>query len=121
MQTTEEYVIDFERFWAWLGRHANCIIEAGSPDFALFDHDDFHWQVAETPDGERVVQLVRGKDLVGEVAVEANRVLAVHAITMEPGRFRFDLVGAEADEALRYFVLAHAFDESKTHARSLQH
>jgi hypothetical protein len=120
MQTTEEYVIDFERFWNWLSRHANCIMEAGSADFALFDHDDFHWQMTEA-DGERVVQLARGKDLVGEIAVEPTRVLAVHATTMEPGRFRFDLVGAEDDEALRYFVLAHAFDESKTHARSLQH
>lgn len=121
MDSTEEYVIEFERFWMWLVRHANCIIEAGSPDCVLFDHDDFHWQIDETVDRQRVVQLLRGKDLVGELVVESRGVLAVHAIGIEEGRCRFDLVGAQSDEAVRYFVLAHGFEENQRHARALQH
>jgi len=35
--------LSFDKFWAWLAGHANCIVRAGTPEVVLLDHDDFHW------------------------------------------------------------------------------
>ena len=74
-----------------------------------------------TPERERVVQLVRGKDLVGEIVLDPRQVLAVQATPMEEGRYRFELVGSGSDEALYFFVVAHGFEENERHSRSVQH
>ena len=29
--------LTFEKFWTWLGGHANCIVRAGTPEAVLLD------------------------------------------------------------------------------------
>src|SRR5438477_358466 len=61
--------LSFEKFWAWLAGHANCIVRAGTPEVVLLDHDDFHWTLITEDDHTLVVQLARAKELVGELLV----------------------------------------------------
>ena len=61
--------LPFDAFWSWLQAHPNCIIRAGTPEAVLYDDDDLHWHFsAEGPD-TFLVQLQRGKKLVGEMMV----------------------------------------------------
>ena len=60
--------LSFENFWAWLQAHSNCVLRAGTPEVVLFDHDDYHWHMSAEDEGVLLVQLIRGKELVGEFA-----------------------------------------------------
>ena len=61
--------LTFDKFWQWLGGHANCIVRAGTPEVVLIDHDDFHWTLMTEDDHTRVVRLARAKDLVPSEAL----------------------------------------------------
>ena len=117
--------LSFDRFWRWLRRHANCILRAGTPDSFLYDHDDLHWHLDEDDDRVPTVQLLRGKQLLGELVVETREILFVQAVPDpdgEQGQFVFELVGGSGDEpyALYHFVLAHGFDEEAAHRTQLK-
>ncbi len=60
--------LSFEAFYTWLQLHPSCILRAGTSDVSLYDDDDLHWAFVSE---EQVlyVQLVRGKRLIGELAV----------------------------------------------------
>jgi hypothetical protein len=110
----------FDRFWRWLKRHPNCILRAGTPDAYLFDADDLHWHLDEDEDRTPSVQLLRGKQLLGEILIEARDILFVQALPDpdgDEGQFLFELVGGTAAEPspLYHFVLAHAFEEGAGH------
>src|SRR5688572_61798 len=111
-----EYTVAFDRFWAWLKEHCNCILEAATPECSLFDHEDLHWHVAESPEGVRLVQLIRGKALLVEVMVEVRADSLVRASMeegSEPPRHRFELSGPSVEDSPRYvFVLAHGMDDA---------
>ena len=115
----------FDRFWRWLRRHANCILRAGTPDAYLYDQEDLHWHLDEDEDRAPVVQLLRGKQLLGEIVIEVSDVLFVQALP-DPdggeGQFLFELVGGGGDEpfAAYHFLLAHAFEEEATHGPQLK-
>src|SRR5690606_1905588 len=73
--------IQFDAFWRWLGGHVNCILRAGTTEAVLFDHEDFHWTIADEDDHTRVIQVARGKELVGELVVFPAE---ISYIQMEP-------------------------------------
>jgi len=107
----------FETFWQWLMRHPNCILRAGSPDAVLYDDEDIHWHFAAD---EQVlyVQTIRGKRLMGELAIDSERVAYVEWVGEEPdGEHVFELVAemvAEMEEqrlAAYFIVVSHPFEE----------
>lgn len=110
-------MLGFDEFWHWLQGHINCIISAGTPDAVLYDHDDFHWNLGRevTPEGpeELLVQLVRGKQMVGEVLIPHARMTHVQVLAQgEDGEFLFECY-EESDEgplASYYFTLSHGYE-----------
>lgn len=106
--------LTFETFWQWVLQHVNCILRAGTQDALLFDDEDLHWHFSV--DGQTVfVQVIRGKRLMGELAIDTTRVAYVQALAEEPeGEWAFELVSQDGTElvAAYFFVLSHGFDES---------
>ncbi|MCA9680179.1 MAG: hypothetical protein H6709_02525 [Kofleriaceae bacterium] len=105
--------LPFDKFWQWLGGHVNCILRAGTPEAVLFDHEDFHWTIANEDDQTLVVQLARGKELVGELVVFPSEIAYVQTESSDPeGEWLFECVveGEHAREVAYHFVLAHEYD-----------
>ncbi|MCK7595697.1 hypothetical protein M0G74_00260 [Microbulbifer sp. CAU 1566] len=112
-----------QEFWPWLADHCNCILRAGSPDSILYDDEDFHWRFAQENQQTLLVQLVRGKRLVGEIFVEPELISSVRATPGDKDEVIFDLM-AEADgqeQVLYYFVMAHGFDDSEPPQSASKH
>ena len=96
-------------------QHPNCILRAGTPDTVLFDDDDLHWHFA-SDDPILLVQVMRGKRLMGEIVLEPERVAYVQAQTEErEGEYGFELISENEEERLAaYFVvLSHGFEEEE--------
>src|SRR5881409_2141736 len=107
----------FDAFWTWVQAHPNCIIRAGTPESVLYDDDDLHWHfTAEAPDAF-LVQLQRGKKLVGEIVVVPADVAYVQGSSGEDDEYVFELISeTQADRVAAYhFVLSHGHD---AHERS---
>ncbi len=127
--------LEFERFWRWLKRHANCIVRAGTVDTFLHDQEAFHWNLEEDAERNPVVQLVWGKLLVAEMVLDVRDALYVEATPDVPeegeppqrgeeGQFVFEVVGGSREEpyAVYHFVTAHGLDEEGVHpAGALKH
>jgi len=111
----ESGAIDFEKFWTWLSAHANCILRAGTPEVLLIDHDDFHWHMAREDENTYVVQLVRGKELVGEIVVMPQEIAYVMPVDTQNDDVVFELlVETEVSREVAYhFVMAHGYDEAE--------
>ncbi|MEW5848350.1 MAG: hypothetical protein AB2A00_06025 [Myxococcota bacterium] len=119
--------LDFDRFWRWLKNHPNCILEAGTPDCMMHDHDSLHWHLTEDEERNPVVQLILGKMLVGEMVLDVHDALFVQSTLAEasaedtedeePGHCLFEVMTGSSDEPVsRYhFVLAHGYDEEMIH------
>lgn len=108
--------LTFEKFWQWLGGHANCILRAGTPEAVLLDHEDFHWTLVTEADGTLVVQLSRAKELVGEVVVFPSEIAYVQAEAGEAeGEWLFECVveNEKAREVAYHFVMAHEYDDGE--------
>jgi hypothetical protein len=105
--------IPFDKFWAWLQAHANCILRAGTPDTLLFDHDDYHWHLGAEDEFTLIVQLVRGKDLVAEMLLAATEIAYVQYEPTPTEEFIFECVleNETAREVAYHFVMAHDFEE----------
>jgi hypothetical protein len=107
--------LSFGDFWSWLQQHTNCLVRVGTPDTSLFDDDDLHWYVG--PDrGVLVVQVIRGKRLMGELMVDAERVAYVQeAAGEQEGEHIFEAVGETPAESvvLYHFVLTHGLAEDE--------
>ncbi len=123
MSTTAkpERTLTFTNFWAWLQEHSNCILAAGWAGAALFDHDDFHWSFLEEEDKQMVLQLVKGKTLVGELVFDAR---AINEVEVQPdpegadrGQYLAEFLSppSAGREALGYIVLSHGVDQAKGH------
>ncbi|MBP8810822.1 MAG: serine/threonine protein kinase [Kofleriaceae bacterium] len=111
--------LTFPKFWTWLQAHVNCIVRAGTPEVVLFDHDDFHWTLLTEDDATRVVQLARGKELVGELVLFPAEIAYVQVEPGEQeGEFVFDcMIETEAAREVAYhFVMAHGY-EADEHPR----
>jgi hypothetical protein len=109
----EPLTLAFEPFWSWLATHPNCILRAGTPEAVLYDDDDLHWHFASEEAGTHVVQVLRGKHLLGELLVEPEQVSYVQGSAGdEEGEFVFELVAEnESDQvASWFFVLSHGYE-----------
>ena len=103
----------FDVFWAWLMRHPNCILRAGTAEAALYDDDDFHWHFASEGTGI-YVQVIRGKILIGEIGLDAERVSYVQYVGEEPeGEHMFEAVVDDEAQSMasHFFVMSHGFDQ----------
>ena len=108
--------LTFDKFWTWLTGHVNCIVRAGTPEVVLFDHDDFHWTILAEDDTTRMVQLARGKELVGELVVFPSEIAYVQTEPGEQeGEFVFDCVieTESAREVAYHFVMAHEYEAAE--------
>jgi hypothetical protein len=113
----------FERFWRWLKDHGNCIVEAGTLTTSLFDFEDFHWGFIQEDDGRVIAQLIRGKNLVGEVVIDPTEISFVQASPdaegsgAAHGQWIFEAVAGAKDEEFvaAYFVLAHGLEDLGKH------
>ena len=116
--------LSFDAFWRWIRRHPNCILRAGTPDSFLYDAEDLHWHLDEDEERLPTVQLLRGKQLLGEILIERRDLLFVQALPDpdgEQGQFLFELVGGgDEPHPLYHFVLAHGFDEEAAHGSPMK-
>lgn len=111
----ETPTLSFDEFWNWLIRHPNCILRAGTQDMVFYDDEDFHWHFALEGADTPLVQIIRGKRLVGELLIAQDRIAYVQGVPGDvEGEHVFDLVvESEIDRLTAYFfVLSHAFDEA---------
>lgn len=114
----EPQTIPFDVFWRWVVGHPNCIVRAGTPEAVLFDDDDLHWRFEVDEESHGLVQLVRGKHLIGELTVDSESVAYVEATAGEvEGEFVFDLISEEEEERLVawFFVLSHGYEPEDAH------
>lgn len=103
----------FQVFWAWLMRHPNCILRAGTAEAVLYDDDDFHWHFASEGTG-LYVQVIRGKILIGEIGIDSEGVSYVQYVGEDPEtEHTFEVVVEDEAKsaASHFFVLSHGFDE----------
>ena len=104
--------LPFEPFWTWLQAHPNCIIRAGTPEAVLYDDEDLHWHFTVEGSETIVVQVLRGKRLVGELLIGPGDVAYVQAVAGDEDEYVFELITeTETDRiAAHYFVLSHAYE-----------
>ena len=116
--------LPFAEFWDWVVTHPNCILRAGTPESILYDDEDLHWHFASEGPELLVVQLLRGKRMLGELLLAPEQISFVRGIGGEPdGEFIFELVQeSESDDLAAYFfVLAHGYDEESPATPSRVH
>jgi hypothetical protein len=104
-------VMPFPKFWKWLQGHANCILSAGTPETVLYDAEDFHWHLTEEDDGTLLVQLLRGKDMIGEIAIAPRSITYVQSEAKGQEEVVFECV-AESDAervGTYFFTLSHDY------------
>ena len=114
--TSVATTLSFDTFWRWLSGHVNCILRAGTPEAVLFDHEDFHWTVVEEDENTKVIQLARGKELVGEMIVFPQEIAYVQTEPSEAeGEWMFECVieGENAREVAYHFVMAHEYETAE--------
>ena len=120
--TDETPTLSFEEFWAWIVRHPNCILRAGAQDAVLYDDEDFHWHFASEGADTALVQVIRGKRLVGELLIATERVAFVQGALGEvEGEHLFDLVVENENERLNawFFVVTHGYEAAGSRGESL--
>ncbi len=107
--------ISFEQFWSWLQTHCNCILRAGTPDVLLFDHEDYHWHLAPEDEHLSLIQLIRGKALVAEMAVLFSEISYVQYESGDRDEYMFECIveTSHARDCAYHFVMAHSFEEQE--------
>lgn len=104
--------LSFQDFWSWLVSHPNCILRAGTAETVIYDDDDYHWHFANEG-ATLLVQVIRGKRLMGELLVEPEQVAYVQGTEGDrEGEYLFELISETETErtAAYFFVLAHGLD-----------
>lgn len=104
--------LPFDTFWTWVQSHPNCIIRAGTPEAVVYDQEDLHWHFMAEGADSFVVQVFRGKQLVGELVLTPADVAYVQGVAGEEDEYVFDLISeSETDRVAAYFfVLSHGYD-----------
>ena len=120
----DQPTLPFDIFWAWLMGHPNCILRAGTPEAVLYDDEDLHWHFAKEEPETLVVQVLRGKLLVGELLVAPEQIAYVQGVPSDQEHeFVFELI--TESEVERYpayfFVLIHGFDDEGEFSPSRVH
>lgn len=112
----EPLTLPMDQFWSWVVTHPNCILRAGTPDAVLYDDDDLHWHFASEGPHTLLVQVIRGKRVMGEVFVDPEPVAyVVGSPGDQEGEFVFELiVETEKDRVMAYFfVLTHGYENEE--------
>ncbi len=112
--------LSLKDFWAWLLRHPNCILRAGTPEVMVHDHEDFHWILWKDESDTRNVQIFRGKRPVAEFFVIEETVDFVRGFAGEvEGEFIFELIVMKGAESFvsYFFVMSHGLDEMEADDR----
>jgi hypothetical protein len=121
----ESVTLSFEEFWEWLSTHPNCILRVGTPEAVIFDDDDYHWHfAASVDDAMPVVQVGRGKRLLGEVVLVPDQVSYVQGSPGDQeGEYLFELISeTETERFVAYFfVLVHGYDGEGSYSPSRVH
>src|SRR5438128_1836411 len=90
---------------------------ARAAEVVLYDDDDLHWHFAVEGDDTRVVQLIRGKTLVGEIVVTPSDITYVQGVAGEAeDEYMFEFISeTETDRIAAYHVvLSHGYDAEAT-------
>ena len=116
------FTLSFKTFWKWLVTHPDCILRGGTLDAVIYDDTDLHWHFADGEKGTLMVQVIRGKRLMGELVLEPEGVAYVQAIPADDQEEHiFELISDDgSDTALvYYFVLTHGYEgeEPPAHGR----
>lgn len=109
----ETPTLSFDEFWDWIVRHPNCILRAGTQDAVLYDDEDYHWHFAVEGPDTPLVQLIRGKRLLGELLIARDRIAFVQGVPGDvDGEHVFDLIVETETERLTayFFVVSHAYE-----------
>ncbi len=107
------FTLPFDIFWNWVTTHPNCILRAGTPEAVLYDDDDLHWTFAGEGASTLLVQVLRGKRLIGEMLLEPEQVTYVQGVQgQRDDEHVFELISeTETDHMAAYFfVLAHGYE-----------
>jgi len=105
--------LSFGDFWEWVVAHPNCIVRAGIQNSVIYDDEDYHWHFAQEGPDTFLVQVLRGKRLVGEFVIYSDRVAYVQSLAGDQeGEILFEGVAAEGSEIplVFFFVMSHGFD-----------
>jgi hypothetical protein len=108
------FTVTFDTFWSWIRVHPDCILRAGTPEAVLFDDDDVHWDFLVEESGAKVIQVLRGKRLVGELLIDPEQVAYVEAVPSERAdEHVFELISeTEQDRfASWFFVMIHGWQD----------
>jgi hypothetical protein len=118
---TQSAPLTFDRFWRWMMDHPNCVVRVGSADATLLDHDDFHWEFMDEEDGNTVIQLVKGKALVGELMISRGDIAFVQASldveNVTQGYWLFELIGGPKDDSftIAHVLMSHGIEQAQGH------
>ncbi|MCP3960183.1 MAG: hypothetical protein GY719_20250 [bacterium] len=107
------FTLPFETFWNWLIAHPNCILRVGTPEAVLYDDDDLHWNFAAEGATTMLVQVLRGKRLMGEMLVEPEPITYVQGVQgQREEEHVFELISeTETDRVSAFFfVLTHGYE-----------
>lgn len=105
--------MSFASFWAWVANHPDCILRAGTPEAVLYDDEDLHWTFLQEESETLVVQVLRGKLLVGELLIAPDQISYVLASRGErDDEYVFELITETESEnfASYFFVMVHGYD-----------
>lgn len=105
--------LTFDAFWDWLTTHPNCILRAGSRHAVVYDDEDYHWHFGHEGLETLLVQVIRGKRLVGEILLPRQDIAFVQGVLGDQeGEFVFELISEEEQEqsAQFFFVLSHGYE-----------
>jgi hypothetical protein len=105
--------LSFEDFWTWVVAHPNCILRAGIQNSVFYDDEDYHWYFAHDETDTYLVQVIRGKRLVGEFVVDRQGVAYVQSMEGEQeGEVLFEAVAVEgaATPLVCFFVMSHGYN-----------
>ncbi len=109
--------LSFQVFWDWIVLHPNCILRAGTPEAVIYDEQDLHWHFGTENSDTLIVQVIRGKRLMGELLVQPEQVTYVQGFAGEhEDEHIFELVSETEKQRLAcyFFVLSHGFDDDGT-------
>jgi len=112
--TDDQPTLPFDVFWNWLVSHPNCILRAGTPEAVIYDDEDLHWVFTKEEPDTLVVQILRGKILVGEILLIPDQIAFVQGLRGESEHeFIFELISEnDVERAVSYFfVLVHGFED----------
>ena len=114
LSATEAVVtLPFDAFWQWLVLHPNCVLRIGGTQAVLYDDDDLHW-IFVVEEDRSYAQLVRGKRLVGELAIMGEEISYVQGFEGDrQGEYVFEMIREDENNriAAAFVIMTHGLDE----------